>query len=350
MHKLTDAKIRTAAPAHKTKRLFDGGGLYLEISPAGGRWWRLKYRYAGKEKRLSLGVYPTVPLKAARERAADARRMVTNGVDPSAARQAQRASRDNVEVNAFEAVAREWHFTVYKQAVSEGQAERTLGRLERDVFPWLGREDIARITGPLILQTLRRVEARGAIETAHRELQAIGQVFRYAVATGRAERDPTGDLKGALKPFETTHMASITEPGRVGALLRAIDGYEGSFPVKCALRLAPLTFVRPGELRAAAWAEFDLDEGVWRIPSARMKRTKREKASGADHLVPLSWNRFFTTWNGCSTFARTLAFNCSARSSIWAHLRVRSSLRRLPGCIATCQRGPRASSRLSTPR
>jgi integrase len=288
MHSLTDTKIRAAAPTDKTQRLFDGGGLYLEISPAGGRWWRLKYRFAGKEKRLSLGVYPTVALKIARERAADARRMVANGVDPSAARQAQKESRDNVEVNAFEAIAREWYRTVYFPAVSEGQAKRTLGRMERDVFPWLGREDIAQLSGPKILQTLRRVEARGAIETAHRELQTIGQVFRYAVATGRAERDPTGDLKGALKPFETTHMASITEPKRVGALLRAIEAYEGSFPVKCALRLAPLTFVRPGELRAAEWAEFDLQEGLWRIPSARMKRTKKEKANGADHLVPLS--------------------------------------------------------------
>lgn len=291
LHKLTDITIRASAPTGRTQRLFDGGGLYMEVSPAGGRWWRLKYRFGRKEKRLSLGVYPAVPLRAARESAAEARQMVANGIDPSAARQARRGGRAagaDVEVNAFEAIAREWYGTVYAASVSEGQAARTLSRLERDVFPWLGRDDIAHLRAPKVLQTLRRVEARGAIETAHRELQAIGQVFRYAVATGRIDRNPVGDLKGALRPFETTHMAAIVEPTRAGALLRAIDGYEGSFSVKCALRLAPLTFVRPGELRAAAWAEFDLDEGLWRIPARRMKGTQREKRRGTDHLVPLS--------------------------------------------------------------
>jgi len=276
MHTLTDSQIRAATPTGKTRRLFDGGGLYIEVSPAGGKWWRWKYRFAGKEKRLSLGVYPEVALKIARERAAEARKLVANGVDPSVARRAQKESlaNDTME-SSFEVIAREWFRTVYTPAVSDGQAKRTLRRLEQDVFPWLGPDKMVGVTGPRILQTLRRVESRGAIETAHRELQAIGQVFRYAVATGRAERDPTGDLKGALKPFETTHMASITEPKRVGALLRAIDGYEGSLPVKCALRLAPLTFVRPGELRAAMWSEFDLEEAVWRIPAARMKGSKK---------------------------------------------------------------------------
>lgn len=286
---LNDAKTKTASPTERTQRLYDGGGLYLEISPKGNRWWRWKYRFAGAEKRLALGVYPEVTLKLARERAAEARRQLAAGIDPSAARQAQKeAQQRGAEADSFEAVLREWYRTVHAPSVSAGQAARTLGRLERDVLPWIGKESLGSLTAPKILQTLRRVEARGAIETAHRELQAIGQVFRYAVATGRAERDPTGDLKGALKPFQTRHMPSITEPRRVGALLRAIDGYEGTFQVRCALRLAPLLFVRPGELRAAAWIEFDLEAAGWRIPAARMKGTRAEKARGSDHIVPLS--------------------------------------------------------------
>lgn len=288
---LNDAKIKSITPTDRTQRLFDGGGLYLEISPKGNRWWRWKYRYAGAEKRLALGVYPDVSLKLARERAAEARRQLAAGIDPSAARQAQKEAQQRhteAAADSFEVVMREWYRTVYLPSVSAGQAARTLGRLERDVLPWIGKEPLNSLTAPKILQTLRRVEARGAIETAHRELQAIGQVFRYAVATGRAERDPTGDLKGALKPFQTRHMPSITEPRRVGALLRAIDGYEGTFHVRCALRLAPLLFVRPGELRAAAWSEFDLDAAEWRIPAVRMKGTLADKAKGSDHIVPLA--------------------------------------------------------------
>lgn len=288
MHNLTDTKVRAAGPTGRTQKLFDGGGLYLEVSPAGGKWWRLKYRFDGKERRLSLGVYPYIGLKDARERMFDARRLLANGVDPSAQRKAVKASRAASVADSFEAVAREWHATVHAPAVSAGQAVRILGRLERDVFPWIGAKPIEEVDAPLILQTLRRVEGRGALETAHRELQTIGQVFRYAVATGRASRAPTADLRGALKPCQTRHMPAITEPKRVGALLRAIDGYEGSFPVRCALRLAPLTFVRPGELRFAKWEEFDLPGALWRIPAARMKRTKTEKLNGQDHLVPLS--------------------------------------------------------------
>lgn len=288
MHTLTDTKIRAAGANGKTQRLFDGGGLYLEISPTGSKWWRFKYRFDAKEKRLSLGTYPDTPLKAARERAADARQRLESGVDPSAERQAIKRSRHEAGANSFEAIAREWLTTVHCPAVSEGQSSRTLGRLERDVFPWMGRSRIDEITAPSVLQVMRRVEARGAIETAHRELQVIGQVFRYAVATGRAQRDPVVDLKGALRPFTTKHMPAITEPKRVGALMRAIDAYEGSFVVRCALKLAPLTFVRSGELRFAAWSEVDLDTAIWRIPSSRMKRTKAGKANGPDHLVPLS--------------------------------------------------------------
>jgi len=285
---LTDAKVRAASATDKPRRLFDGGGLYLEVSPQGGKWWRLKYRHGQREKRLSLGTYPLISLREARERAAQNRKLLSDGVDPSEARKARKQSRETEAAHSFEALAREWHTTIHTPAVSVAQAVRILGRLERDVFPWLGAMAMQDISAPVLLQTLRRVESRGAIETAHRELQTIGQIFRYAVATGRATRDPTGDLRGALRPWVTRHMAAVTEPARVGELMRAIDGYEGSFPVCCALKLAALTFVRPGELRAAAWSEFDLDAAMWRIPAARMKGTKSKKAVGQDHLVPLS--------------------------------------------------------------
>lgn len=288
MHTLTDTKIRAARATAKTQRLWDGGGLYLEVNPAGSKWWRLKYRFQKKEKRLSLGTYPTTSLKAAREGAADLRKLLAAGVDVSAERQALKQSAEHAATNSFEAIAREWIITVHMPKVCEAQSTRTVGRLERDVFPWIGATPVTTLKAPEILNVMRRVEGRGAIETAHRELQVVGQVLRYAVATGRAERDASADLKGALRPFTTTHMPAITEPQRVGALMRAIDGYEGTFPVRCALQLVALTFVRSGELRFAAWSEIDVDNAIWRIPGNRMKRTKAGKANGPDHLVPLS--------------------------------------------------------------
>ena len=285
---LTEIKIRTFKPSEKAVRLSDERGLYLEVTPNGGRWWRLRYRFGGKEKLISLGTYPDTGLKAARERRDAARKLLETGVDPSEARRAEKASNSQGATNSLEAVAREWHATIHVAQVSAGHAARTLIRLEQDVFPWLGRLPVGEITAPQLLQTTRRVEARGAIETAHRVLQACGQVFRYAIATGRAERDPTPDLRGALKPVLVQHMAAITDPQRVGELLRAIEGYKGMPITRAALQLAPLVFVRPGELRKAEWSEFDLDGAVWRIPAARMKRTKQEKLSGAAHIVPLS--------------------------------------------------------------
>ena len=209
-------------------------------------------------------------------------------MDPSEARRAEKASRSEVVVNGFEAVAREWHATIHLGQVSAGHAARTLIRLEQDVFPWLGGLPVDEIKAPQLLQAIRRIEARGAIETAHRALQGCGQVFRYAIATGRAERDPTPDLRGALKPVLVQHMAAITDPKRVGDLLRAIESYKGMPITRAALQLAPLVFVRPGELRKAEWIEFDLDAAQWRIPAARMKRTRQEKLSGTAHVVPLS--------------------------------------------------------------
>ncbi|KVO75895.1 integrase [Burkholderia ubonensis] len=283
---LTDTAIKNAKPADKPVRLFDGGGLYLEVAPSGGKWWRLKYRFGGKEKRISLGVYPDVPLKEARERRDKARALLEAGADPGEAKKAEkRAARLSTE-NSFEAVAREWH-AKYMPTWSASHGARLLRRLEVDAFPWIGSKPIAELAPPDVLDVLRRVEKRGALETAHRLHANVGQVCRYAVATGRAPRDVTADLRGALPPVQQEHMAAITDPKQVAELLRAIDGYQGTLPVSCALRLAPLLFQRPGELRAAEWAEFDLEAATWEIPSDRMKRTKQGKAAGGAHIVPL---------------------------------------------------------------
>ncbi|HKB59530.1 MAG TPA: integrase arm-type DNA-binding domain-containing protein [Gallionellaceae bacterium] len=276
---LTDTAIRNAKPAEKPVRMFDGGGLYLEVAPSGGKWWRLKYRIDGKEKRLSLGVYPDISLKDARERRDEARKLIANGVDPSENRKAAKSARIERAGNSFEVVAREW-YAKNAPTWAENHGMRIIQRLERDIFPWLGGRPIAEISAPELLKVLRRIEDRGAVETAHRALQNCGQVFRYAIATGRAERDPSPDLKGALPPVKETHHAAITTPKEIGALMRAIDDYKGQFVTRCALRLAPLFFVRPGELRRAEWAEFDLDKAEWNIPGERMKMRE-------PHLVPL---------------------------------------------------------------
>ncbi|MBA2492431.1 MAG: integrase arm-type DNA-binding domain-containing protein [Gammaproteobacteria bacterium] len=275
---LTDTTVRTAKPRPKEYKLFDGGGLYVLVKPNGTKCWRLKYRYGGKERGLALRTYPTVTLMAARASRDEARRQVAAGIDPGQARKAEKAARG--DTNSFEAVAREW-YTKQAPTWAVGHASKIIRRLERDVIPWLGARPIGCITAPELLAVLRRIESRGAIETAHRALRNSGQVFRYAVATGRCERDPSADLRWALAPVKENHLAAITEPKAVGALLRAIGGYEGAYVTKCALQLAPLVFVRPGELRKAEWAEFDLDAATWSIPVNRMK-TKQP------HLVPLA--------------------------------------------------------------
>ncbi|RZL04502.1 MAG: DUF4102 domain-containing protein [Rubrivivax sp.] len=279
--------VKNAKPGDKPQKLFDGGGLFLLVQTTGGRLWRLKYRFGGKEKLLSLGTYPDTSLKDARDKRDEARKDLAQGIDPSSKRKAEKSSRTEVATNSFEAVAREWHITIHIPKVTEAHAARTLVRLEQDVFPWLGALPVATITPPKLLEAMRRIESRGAIETAHRALQACGQVFRYAIATGRAERNPAADIQGALQPVIVKHMPAITDPKRVGELLRSIEAYEGMPVTRAALQLAPLVFVRPGELRKAEWAEFDLDEAVWRIPSDRMKRSKAQKAVGTPRLVPL---------------------------------------------------------------
>lgn len=275
---LTDVAIRAAKPADKPLRLFDADGLYLEVAPAGGKWWRFKYRFGGKEKRISLGVYPDVGLRDARERRDGARKLLANGVDPGVARKVQKAATVERTANSFEAVAREW-FARYSPGWAKSHADKIMARLEKDAFPWLGSRAIAEIKAPELLSVLRRVEGRGAVDTAHRVQQNCGQVFRYAVATGRAERDVSADLKGALPPARHTHFASVTNPQEVAALLRALDGFQGTFVVQCALRLAPMFFVRPGELRTAEWSQFDLDKAEWRYTVSKTK---------TEHLVPLA--------------------------------------------------------------
>ena len=277
---LTERAIRNFKPQSKTKRLFDSGGLYLEVSASGNKWWRLKYRYAGKEKRLALGVFPRVTLKEARNARDDARRMLDKGNDPGQARKVEKAARSELTADSFEAVAREW-FAKFSPNWAETHANKIRTRLETDVFPWLGSRPIRQITAPELLGVVRRIEGRGALDTAHRALLNSGQVFRYAVATGRAERDPSGDLKGALPPAKGKHYATITDPKAIGALLRAIDGYQGDHVTRCALKLAPLLFVRPGELRRAEWAEIDFDKAEWRLPAEKMK-------ARVPHVVPLS--------------------------------------------------------------
>ena len=273
---LTNTAIRNAKPRLKRYRLFDSQGLYIEVAPNGGKWWRLKYRILGKEKRLSLGIYPEVSLKEARVKRDQARSLLAEGADPIEARKTQRIP----DGTSFEAVAREW-FGKFTPSWSEGHANRIFRRLENDVFPWLGSRPIDQIDPPELLKVARRIESRGALETAHRAIRNCGQVFRYAVATGRASRDPTSDLKGALPPVRVIHHSSITDPRVIGGLLRAIDGYEGSLLTRCALQLAPLVFVRPGELRHAEWSEFNLKESDWRIPARKMKGRQ-------PHIVPLA--------------------------------------------------------------
>ncbi len=260
---LTDVEIRKAKPGEKPIKLSDVRGLYLEIAPGGGKWWRLKYRFEGKEKRLSLGVYPDVGLKEARDRRDDARKLLADGVDPSSNRKAQKAAKAELGANTFEVIAREW---LQKFAGTKTQKywDGVLKRFERDIFPWLGGKPVAEISSKELLATVRRIEARGAVESAHRALSSCGQVFRYAVATGRAERDPSGALKGAIPPAQVKHMAATTDPKRLAEILRDMDGYRGTLIVRCALRLAPLVFVRPGELRKAHWADFNLEAAEWR--------------------------------------------------------------------------------------
>ena len=275
---LTDTSIKNAKPNEKPYKISDERGLFILVNPNGSKLWRFRYRMDGKENLLSFKSYPEVSLKEAREKRDEARKMLRDGIDPSRAKKAQKASDSGADT--FETISREW-FEKFSSTWTPSHGERIIRRLERDVFPWIGKRPIKEINAPDLLSVLRRIEGRGAVETAHRASQNCGQVFRYAIATGRAERDPSGDLRGAIPPPKKTHHASITDPKEVGALLRAIDGYEGGLIVRAALRLAPLVFLRPGELRKAEWKEIDWEKSEWIIPAERMKMKEK-------HIVPLS--------------------------------------------------------------
>ena len=278
INKLTNAALRAAKPTEKPYKLTDGGGLYLLINPSGALWWRLKYRFEGREKLLSLGVHPHVSLQQARGLRDEAKKVIANGADPSARRQAEKSS----TANSFEAIAREW-LALQEKKLAPATFAKAVWTLETLVYPYIGSRPIAKLNAADVLKVLKRIEGRGIHETAHRTRQRCSQVFRYAVQTERAAHDVTADLRGALAPVVSEHHAAITDPVRIGELLHAIDGYTGHGATAYALKLAPLLFVRPGELRHAEWTEFDLDgpEPQWRIPAEKMKM-------GEQHLVPLS--------------------------------------------------------------
>jgi integrase len=277
---LSDTAVRSAKPREKAYKLSDEKGLYLQVDPNGSKFWRLKYRFADKERKLCFGCYPEVSLAKAREHQFEARRLLADGIDPGEQKKQAKRSAKIAAASSFEAIAREW-FLKFSWRWAESHSSKVLLRMENDLFPWMRSRPISAIEADELLETLRRIEARGALDSAHRCLGYCSQIFGYAIATGRARRNPAADLRGALPPAKGGHFASITNPEGVGELLRAIDGYEGTLRTRCALRLAPLTFVRPGELRQAQWAHFNLSAAEWRIPAEIMKMAE-------DLIVPLS--------------------------------------------------------------
>lgn len=276
---LSDKAIRAAKPGEKPIKLFDERGLFLLVTPAGGKWWRLRYRYLGKEKLISLGTYPDTTLARARENRDQARTLLADGIDPSEARRSADRSKKLSAANSFAAVAREWHGK-QEHTWAKKHAEDVLRRLEANIFPSIGPRPIGEIEAPELLSTVRKIEARGAYDLAHRVMAVCGQVFRYGVATGRCKRDPTGDLRGALTPHKAKHQAAV-RPEELPELLHKIDAYDGDPLTRLALQLMAATFVRTNELIGALWDEFDLDAAVWVIPAGRMKMK-------TEHLVPLS--------------------------------------------------------------
>lgn len=274
---LTDAQIKQAKPRERQYKLFDEKGLFLIVAPGGGKWWRFKYYWSGKEKTLSLGTYPDTSLKKARAKRGEARELLADDTDPGAERKKRKAAR---RAGNFETLAREW-LENQKNNLKDDTRQLAMRRFENWVFPHIGDRPVREIAPPEILALLRKIEAAERHETAHRVRQRIGQVFRYGIGIGEADRDPTADLKGVLKAVPAAHRAAITEPDKVGDLLRAMDGYAGQPSTVAALHLLALTFVRPGELRFALWPELDLKNALWRIPAERMKMQR-------DHIVPLS--------------------------------------------------------------
>jgi len=279
-NKLTDTTVKQTRAKQKPFKLADGNGLFILIQPDGKRYWRLAYRYAGKQKMLALGVYPDIGLKEARSGREKARALLAQGIDPCDAKRQEKLTRHYAAENSFEAVANEW-FEKEKAHWSETHIRRTQGLLKENLGTWLKHRAIGDITPSELLAVLRKTEIKGTVNTAHRAKQVAGQVFRYAVVTGRADRDPSQDLKGALATPKGKHFSAITEPKAVGRLLMAIDDFEGTPTVKAALLLSPLLFVRPGELRHMEWSEINWEENRWEIPASKMKMRE-------PHIVPLS--------------------------------------------------------------
>lgn len=275
---LTDKAIRAFKPNEKPYKAADSLGLYLLIQPNGSRLWRFKYRFSGKEKLAALGAYPETGLAEARARRDALRRLHAGGVDPIAHRRAADEARVAAAENSFKVIADEW-FQKKSPGWVPKHAAKIIERLKRDVYPWLGARPVAEVTATEVLAVLHRIEGRGAVETAHRAHGDISAIFRYAIATSRAVSDPCRDLRGALSPRKEKHLAAITDPKKIPELLNAIHGYQGGLVVRCALRLAPLVFVRPGELRSARWADFDLEAAEWRFNASK---------TGQPHIVPLA--------------------------------------------------------------
>ena len=275
---LTVTATNNAKPKDKPYKLADEKGLYLFIQSSGSKLWRFDYRFGGKRKTLALGSFPDVGLSDARDRRDAARKLLANDADPSETKKAAKASKVGLQLNSLEVVAREWASSYFTNKSASHQ-QRTLRRLELYIFPWMGSRQISEITAPQILEAVKRIENLNKLETAHRTLQAVSQVFRHAVQTGRTMRDPCVDLRGALPATVVKHMAAFTEPKQIAGLLRAIDGFTGSFTVQSALRLSPLVFTRPSELRTAKWADIDLEAREWRY---------RVSKTNTMHLVPLS--------------------------------------------------------------
>jgi integrase len=276
---LTDTTIRNAKSASKAFILSDGGGLYVQITPSGGKLWRLKYRYAGKEKLLAFGKYPEVTLSDARTKREDARKKLANNFDPSEAKRIEKQRREILSSNSFEAVARDW-FTRHLLTKATSHSDKVTRRLEREVFPYIGSRPIAELTAIDILEVSRRTESHGSLDTAHRVLQNIGQVIRYAIQTGRATTDPTPALRGALTAIKKSHFAAPAgDPAKVGELLRMLDSFSGSLIVGSAIKLLPMLFCRPGELRTMKWSDVNLDAAEWRYTASK---------TSTEHLVPLS--------------------------------------------------------------
>jgi integrase len=318
---LTDMEIRTAKPGARIVKLSDGGGLQLWITPDGAKRWRVAYRLAGAQKALAVGVYPATGLREAREAREEAKRLLGEGQDPAIAKRLAKAAKALASANTFDAIAAE----LLEKKRREGKANRTIVKFEWFMSlarPAIGARAIAEITAPEILAILRPIEARGRIETAKKLRGAIGQVFRFAVATGRADADPTGALKGALASPTVHHRAAIIEPKAFGGLLRALAGYDGAPETRAALELLALTFVRPGELRAAEWAEFDLDAGVWAIPAEKMKMKRPHRVPLAPRAVAILRELQTITGHGKLLFPSVRsATRCMSENTINAALR-----------------------------